>query len=59
MRYRFQDTIYRITVENPDHCSRGVIAVQLDGIAAPDKIVALRNDALPHEVRVVLGTKPA
>jgi hypothetical protein len=25
---------------------------------AADKIVTLRNDMLPHEVRVVLGTKP-
>jgi len=32
--------------------------VELDGVAAADKIVTLRNDALPHEVRVVLGTKP-
>jgi cyclic beta-1,2-glucan synthetase len=59
LQYRFQDTIYRITVENPDHCSRGVVVVELDGVAAADKIVALRNDALPHEVRVVLGIKPA
>jgi cyclic beta-1,2-glucan synthetase len=59
LRYRFQNTIYRIAVENPDHCSRGVTLVELDGVTAPDKIVALRNDALPHEVRVVLGTKPA
>jgi cyclic beta-1,2-glucan synthetase len=59
LRYRFQNTIYRITVENPDHCSRGVTLVELDGVTAPDKIVTLRDDALPHEVRVVLGTKPA
>jgi cyclic beta-1,2-glucan synthetase len=59
LRYRFQNTIYRITVENPHHCSRGVTVVELDGVAAADKIVTLRDDALPHEVRVVLGTKPA
>jgi cyclic beta-1,2-glucan synthetase len=58
LRYRFQNNIYRITVENPDHCSRGVTVVELDGVAAADKIVRLRDDALPHEVRVVLGTKP-
>ncbi len=57
LRYRFQNTIYRITVENPDHCSRGVTLVELDGVAVADKIVRLRDDALPHEVRVVLGTK--
>jgi cyclic beta-1,2-glucan synthetase len=58
LRYRFQNTIYRIAVENPDHCSRGVTLVEFDGVAAADKIVTLRNDALSHEVRVVLGTKP-
>ena len=41
LRYRFQNTIYRIAVENPDHCSRGVILVELDGVAAADKIVTL------------------
>jgi cyclic beta-1,2-glucan synthetase len=59
LRYRFQNTIYRMSVENPDHCSRGVTLVELDGIAVADKIVTLRDDALPHEVRVVLGPKPS
>jgi cyclic beta-1,2-glucan synthetase len=59
LRYRFGNTIYHITVENPDHCSRGVTLVELDGVAAADKIVTLRDDALPHEVRVVLGSKPS
>jgi cellobiose phosphorylase len=58
LQYRFQNTIYRIAVENPDHCSRGVTLVELDGVAVANKIVTLRDDALPHEVRVVLGTKP-
>jgi cellobiose phosphorylase len=57
LRYRFQQTVYRIAVENPDHCSRGVILVELDGVAAADKTVRLRDDTLAHEVRVVLGIK--
>jgi cyclic beta-1,2-glucan synthetase len=57
LQYRYQNTLYRIVVENPDHCSRGVTLVELDGIAIADKMVTLRNDALPHEVRVVLGTQ--
>ena len=32
LRYRFENTTYRISVENPDHCSRGVILVELDGV---------------------------
>jgi cyclic beta-1,2-glucan synthetase len=58
LRYRFQNTTYRISVENPERCSRGVTLVELDGVVAADKIVMLRNDELPHEVRVVLGSKP-
>jgi hypothetical protein len=55
LRYRFQSTIYHIAVENPDQCSRGVILLELDGVAVADKIVTLRDDALHHEVRVVMG----
>jgi len=58
IRYRYQTTLYHISVENPDHCSRGVALMEIDGIAVADKIVRLRDDALPHEVRVVLGTEP-
>ena len=58
LRYRFQSTTYHITVENPDHYSRGVILVELDGVSAADKTVRLCDDGLPHEVRVVLGIKP-
>jgi len=58
LRYRHGNTLYRIAVENPDHCSRGVALVEVDGIAVSDKIVTLRDDARPHEVRVVLGTEP-
>jgi cyclic beta-1,2-glucan glucanotransferase len=58
LRYRYGNTIYRIAVENPDQCSRGVALLELDGIAVADKVVTLRDDALPHKVRVVLGTEP-
>jgi cyclic beta-1,2-glucan synthetase len=57
LQYRFQDTTYRIAVENPDHRSRGVILVELDGVSVTDKVVKLRNDGLIHQVRVVLGKK--
>jgi cellobiose phosphorylase len=57
LQYRFQDTTYRIVVENPDHCTRGVILMELDGVSGADKIVRLCDDRLSHEVRVVLGNK--
>jgi len=59
LRYRFGNTIYHIGVENPDHCSRGVALVELDGAAVADKIVTLHDDAQPHGVRVVLGANPS
>jgi len=59
LRYRFGNTIYHIGVENPDHCSRGVALVELDGAAVADKIVTLHDDAQPHAVRVVLGANPS
>src|SRR5256885_4672674 len=59
LRYRFGNTIYHIGVENPDHCSRGVALVELDGAAVADKIVTLHDDAQPHGVRGVLGAHPS
>jgi cyclic beta-1,2-glucan synthetase len=58
LRYRYQNTSYRIEIENPGRCSRGVALVEVDGVAVPDKAVTLRDDALPHQVRVVMGTQP-
>ncbi len=58
LRYRFQNTTYRIAVENPDHCSRGVILMELDGVSTAEKTVRLCDDGLSHELRVVLGNKP-
>ena len=57
MRYRYERTDYHIAVENPNHCSRGVAFLELDGIALPTKTIVLRNDAESRQVRVVMGTK--
>jgi cyclic beta-1,2-glucan synthetase len=46
---------YHITVENPDHVSRGVRLVEVDGVAVNGD-VALAEDGQAHQVRVVLGT---
>jgi cyclic beta-1,2-glucan synthetase len=55
LHYRHKKTLYHIAIENPDRCSRGVALVEVDGIAAADKIVTLLDDGVPHEMRVVLG----
>lgn len=58
LRYRHGNTTYRITVENPEHCACGVVLLELDGVAAADRKIALQDDGQPHEVRVVMGTEP-
>ena len=55
--YRFGTSHYRITVENPEHVTSGVVRVEVDGAVAAAKSVALRDDGRAHEVRVVLGGK--
>jgi cyclic beta-1,2-glucan synthetase len=57
--YRRGSTTYRIKVENPHAVSRGVATVELDGRAQSADEVALTDDGQAHEIRVVLGEKPA
>ncbi|MFC1660579.1 GH36-type glycosyl hydrolase domain-containing protein [Gemmatimonadota bacterium] len=54
--YRYGDTLYRITVENPKGVCRGVSQVSLDGTLLPQGgLVPLADDAGEHQVQVVLG----
>ncbi len=54
--YRHGDTLYRITVENPNGVCRGVSRVSLDGALLPGgALVPLADDAREHDVQVVLG----
>jgi cyclic beta-1,2-glucan synthetase len=45
---------YRITVENPDGVSRGVVRIELDGTEV-DRAIPVNRDGAEHNVRVVLG----
>ncbi len=54
--YRHGDTLYRITVENPNGVCRGVSRVSLDGAPLPTEApVPLADDAREHQIHVVLG----
>jgi cyclic beta-1,2-glucan synthetase len=55
VNYRFGNTHYKISVENPHNINRGIQQVLLDGVPLPDGLIPLVNDGQPHEVRVVLG----
>jgi cyclic beta-1,2-glucan synthetase len=53
--YRFGNTHYRISVENPQNLNRGVRQILLDGKIQAGNQIPLLEDRLPHEVRVVMG----
>ena len=48
-------TRYEIQVKNPNHVSRGVLRVELDGDVLVDGTVALSHDGRTHRVCIVLG----
>jgi cyclic beta-1,2-glucan synthetase len=54
--YHHGDTVYQITVDNPDGVCRGVSRVSLDSAPLPgDGLVPLSDDGREHRVEVVLG----
>ena len=54
--FRYHDARYVIRVENPHGVSRGVTALELNGVALGGQAgVPLVNDGGSHDVRVVLG----
>jgi cellobiose phosphorylase len=53
--YRYQETEYRITVENPEGVSGGVVKVSLDGTPVTDQTIRLTDDKQTHSVTVTLG----
>ena len=54
IQYRFRETIYRITVLQPEP-SRSVKRVTLDGVDQIDCLIALKDDRRSHQVEVELG----
>ena len=53
--YRHGSSRYRIKVENPSGVSRGLRAVEVDGVTQPANEVTLKDDGASHQVRVLLG----
>src|SRR5262249_30515444 len=53
--YRRGQTTYRITVDNPTGVEKGVLAVEVDGVAQADRRVPLVDDGVEHRVRAVMG----
>jgi cellobiose phosphorylase len=54
--YRFGATLYKISVENPQHINQGIRQVLLDENLLPDNRIPLAEETgQVHEVRVVMG----
>ncbi|HEY8036616.1 MAG TPA: glucoamylase family protein [Methylobacter sp.] len=56
LTYQHEQTAYEITVNNPDGVSKGIVSIELDGIAqAESDGIPLLNDGQNHQVLVVMG----
>jgi cyclic beta-1,2-glucan synthetase len=53
--YRRGRAVYRIKVENPLGVSRGVVNVEVDGVAQTGQAITLIDDEKTHNVRIVMG----
>jgi cellobiose phosphorylase len=54
--YHHGSATYRVWVDNTAGAGRGVRSVTVDGQAAPDGVVSLRDDGRTHDVQIVLGS---
>ncbi|MBI4493013.1 MAG: DUF3131 domain-containing protein, partial [Chloroflexi bacterium] len=59
LRCRFRSAHYEIRVENPDHVSRDVVWVEVDGQRQSGQAIALEDDGGSHAVVVRLGPRGA
>ncbi len=55
VRRIFRGTAYDIDVQNPEHVSRGVRTIELDGKSIESYVLPHDAEARSHEVKVVLG----
>jgi cyclic beta-1,2-glucan synthetase len=51
--YRRGRAVYRIKVENPSGVSRGVVSVEVDGVA--QNVIELIDEEKTHNVRILMG----
>jgi cyclic beta-1,2-glucan synthetase len=57
MRYRFGESVYQIKVHNPEHVSRNVVNISVDGRQLTEMVIPLIDDRLEHQVDVEMGNK--
>ena len=55
IHYRYQDTMYHLFFTNSDKVSYGITEVYQDGNLLKDNLVELKNDKLPHHIKIIMG----
>jgi cyclic beta-1,2-glucan synthetase len=55
IHYRFVDTMYHITIQNPQGVRRGVARISVDGVLMAAGAVPLTDDHVTHQVAVTMG----
>jgi cyclic beta-1,2-glucan synthetase len=55
LHYRYGGATYNVTIQNPTGVSKGVVKVELDGLAVPDQVIVMLDDGATHAVTVVMG----
>jgi cyclic beta-1,2-glucan synthetase len=56
MEWRVDQTLYEISVENPQQRCRGVASATLDGAEVDPMAIPLTGDAGRHQIRIVMGS---
>jgi cellobiose phosphorylase len=54
-RREFRRAVYEIEVQNPDHVSKGVTSLIVDGLEIGDNVVPVFGDGQTHHVQVIMG----
>ena len=59
INYRYGTSRYEIRIENPQHVSKGVIGIRVDGenLDAANRIIPLVDDGRTHDALVTMGEK--
>ncbi len=52
---QFRGASYAITFKNPDHVSKGIKSVTVDGNAVEGNVLPVFGDGKTHEVEVIMG----
>ncbi len=52
---KFRNAVYKITVKNPEHISKGIGEILVDGKKLNDNILPVLDDGKTHKVTVIMG----